>query len=356
MNDKLNNEVYTNVLIIGKSGVGKSSLLNYIFGEMVEKTGSGKPVTEEGIYPHEYDAGNDFFINLYDTWGLEPDKAERWYKLIMDEIEQHDCGTVSDWFHTIFYCISAKSERIEGFDKKTIKKLCNEGNNVILILTKADAAGKAICERMQNVAQDDMGIGKENIICVCSTAKKLLGSKNASTQFGKDEVINAIKKNAWLNICNKLEGCINNEVKKYLDEWEEECCEILEACITTSTVSKSTEWISEKLKKSGEVYSEKINQYANDTIKDAVDYYCRLRNKLENNNFKMNIPIFRANLRGHVAQRDIIEMSPFKFIQVDCMIENSQKEIHKERQTAEDFLQGKLNIYINRKLKKLILE
>ena len=45
-------KIKTNILIAGKSGVGKSSLLNYIFGEEVSPTGAGKPVTAEGL--HEY--------------------------------------------------------------------------------------------------------------------------------------------------------------------------------------------------------------------------------------------------------------------------------------------------------------
>ena len=35
-------KIKTNILIAGKSGVGKSSLLNYIFGEEVAETGAGK--------------------------------------------------------------------------------------------------------------------------------------------------------------------------------------------------------------------------------------------------------------------------------------------------------------------------
>ena len=43
-------KIKTNILIAGKSGVGKSSLLNYIFGEEVAETGAGKPVTTEYLF------------------------------------------------------------------------------------------------------------------------------------------------------------------------------------------------------------------------------------------------------------------------------------------------------------------
>ena len=38
MSDNFNNES-TNVLIIGKSGVGKSSLVNYLFGKELQPVG-----------------------------------------------------------------------------------------------------------------------------------------------------------------------------------------------------------------------------------------------------------------------------------------------------------------------------
>lgn len=273
----------TNVLIIGKSGVGKSSLLNYIFGKQIEETGSGEPVTKEGIYPHKCSINTNFCVTLYDTWGLEPDKAARWKKLIMDEIKKHDASVIADWFHTIFYCISAKSERIEDFDIEMIKNLHSEGNNVILIFTKADAAGQQICDNMRKSAVEHIGIEEKNIIFACSTEKKLLGKKTASTQFGKEEILSAIQRNAWINICNKLPYAIKNGISTLFDEWESEC---IRAC---SYIDKRTikhgdikSHMQKKLEEISQKHSKVIHEFISSKVSEASEYYSELVNNLKN--------------------------------------------------------------------------
>ena len=61
-----------NVLLVGGTGVGKSSLLNLCFGEQFAQTGIGKPVTEE----IQKFSKPDFPVVIYDTKGYEVGSAQ----------------------------------------------------------------------------------------------------------------------------------------------------------------------------------------------------------------------------------------------------------------------------------------
>lgn len=56
-----------NLAIFGKTGAGKSTLINAIFGEEVAPTGVGRPVTMESHF-YEHSAG---FLGVFDSRGLE---------------------------------------------------------------------------------------------------------------------------------------------------------------------------------------------------------------------------------------------------------------------------------------------
>lgn len=224
----------TNVLIIGKSGVGKSSLLNYIFDQQLAETGSGKPVTKEEIYKYSMEHPSGMTVYVFDTWGLEADKADRWTKLIMDEVTAHDCADICDWFHTILYCISAKSARIEDFERQQIKLLLDSGNRVIVCLTHCDARNVEQSISALTAELCAIGLTEKGIIQTVSVSKKLLGSKEAAPRRGREEILLKIQSNLWETVAAKLPAQLVAYSNKLIDEWYENCCNGANSAINKS--------------------------------------------------------------------------------------------------------------------------
>lgn len=121
-----------NILIAGKTGVGKSTLINNVFREKLADTGIGKPVTKhlrriskEGVP-----------IVLYDTRGLELEQKVQ--KQVKKEIFEliDDNKETKEAIHAVYYCIQASSSRIEELELNLIKEV-SEKLPVILVLTQS---------------------------------------------------------------------------------------------------------------------------------------------------------------------------------------------------------------------------
>lgn len=98
-----------NVLVAGNTGVGKSTLVNAIFGDTVAPTGAGLPVTQDVTL---YEAP-DVPLNLWDTRGFEAgdDTAVRAVDAKLAEMRSADES--SGQIHVAWLCISAMSSRAE---------------------------------------------------------------------------------------------------------------------------------------------------------------------------------------------------------------------------------------------------
>lgn len=277
----MENVFSTNVLIIGKTGIGKSSLLNYIFGNEVEKTGTGKPVTKKGIYEHTYSHNKNFDIKIYDTWGLEANKAEEWKEIIANAVKKHDCDNINDWFHTIIYCFSAKAARVEVFEKDIIKELISTGNKITIVFSHCDTPNveKAIESMMNELVS--IGVSKENIIPVCSVSKRLLGGQ-CSEPFGVDEIIVNIKNNLWKSICIKVPIVIQKSAETSIEFWKYECYEYIEREVKISN-SGSEKMLNSFNKYATQTLSDAIsdiNVFSECKLDEAISYYNRMSEKL----------------------------------------------------------------------------
>ena len=192
-------KIKTNILIAGKSGVGKSSLLNYIFGEEVAETGAGKPVTAEGLHEYSFELKDNDRISfsICDSWGLEPDKADEWHKQIIEKVAEYDKHSINEWFSTIIYCLSADSDRVEDFEISIINDLIAEKNNVNVVITHCKSENDDRAERMKKRIVEDGGVSADSVIFVNNYEKKLISGE--VKKFGREEVVNCIIRNLWNN-------------------------------------------------------------------------------------------------------------------------------------------------------------
>lgn len=135
---ELENMEKANILIVGKTGVGKSTLINSIFREELAETGVGRPITQhlkklskEGLP-----------ITLYDTKGLELDEKvqEEIKKEILNEIDICNTlcmekGSKNELIHVCWYCMDTPTSRCEETDVEWIKDISSK-IPVVIVLTK----------------------------------------------------------------------------------------------------------------------------------------------------------------------------------------------------------------------------
>jgi uncharacterized protein (DUF697 family)/GTPase SAR1 family protein len=123
-----------NILVIGKTGVGKSTLINSVFREPLAKTGKGKPVTT-GIRQY---TKQDFPVTVYDTPGLELSgtQIQQLKSDVSDLIKDKRSSDPKEHIHLVWYCLNHGGDRLESLEKQWLQDLSLEDVPVILVVTK----------------------------------------------------------------------------------------------------------------------------------------------------------------------------------------------------------------------------
>jgi len=122
-----------NLAIFGKTGVGKSTLVNAIFGEEVAATGIGGPVTA-GSHLYLHAEGH---FGVLDTRGLEIGADS---STILGELEEYVLqlrrAPLAEQVHVAWYCVRAGDRRFEDTEEAFVRALDRLGLRVLLVLTQ----------------------------------------------------------------------------------------------------------------------------------------------------------------------------------------------------------------------------
>ena len=122
-----------NLAVFGKTGVGKSTLVNAIFGEPVAVTGIGAPVT---IGSHLY-LDKRGALGVVDTRGLElGHDDDQIIKELTKALKESSGKPVSEQIHVAWYCIRGMDRRFEEFEERFIRTLDSLGLPVLVVLTQ----------------------------------------------------------------------------------------------------------------------------------------------------------------------------------------------------------------------------
>ncbi|HET9649468.1 MAG TPA: GTPase [Microlunatus sp.] len=122
-----------NLAIFGKTGVGKSTLINAIFGEEVARTGIGEPVTR-GSHLYLDRVGH---LGIIDTQGVEIGRNSKEILSDLNEVIKNSRKLpASEHIHVAWFCVRGMDRRFEDTEAEFVRRLDELGLPVILVLTQ----------------------------------------------------------------------------------------------------------------------------------------------------------------------------------------------------------------------------
>ena len=124
-----------NLAIFGKTGVGKSTLINAMFGADVAKTGTGRPVTLKTQY-FEHPSG---LFGVYDSEGIEiGEEGREILARFHDLIAEKRTRPIEEQIHVVWYCVRAADLRFEDAQAAFIERRWPKqgGVPIVFVLTQ----------------------------------------------------------------------------------------------------------------------------------------------------------------------------------------------------------------------------
>lgn len=213
-----------NLVIMGKTGAGKSTLINALLGEKVAPVGSGQAVTKENkvytksaLLPLGENCGTGRYgmiskkLNLYDTVGLEIDSAitRKTLKEIRKYIISAQHSEKDHDITLVWFCVNCRSSRFEKYELELIRELSNEYEiPFVIVVTQCYSEEKGELER-----QVEKDLPEINIVRILAKGYKTRGG--IVPAFGIDCLLRTsvidYEKNKVIILENKLDMLCQNK-------------------------------------------------------------------------------------------------------------------------------------------------
>ena len=267
------NHYKANIMLIGKTGAGKSEFINYLIGDNAARTGCGEPVTMD-FDEYEYSFKNRFTLKIFDSKGLEVDSYNEISEEIIEFVKlKNGSENIQDWIHIIFYCINIDRARLEPYEEKFITNIQEAaGYRIPIILTHSkgtsnDANNESLKKRIKE------RLGDNTRVYFVNSKSETLRSGDSYQQFGKESIMNELFDNLWDNSARVfsrnyahqmrigLVSCIKESTKRDIDLIDSSRISAILDSSAFEGEGKRKDVTKSFMQRMGSLYDEKIEEF-----------------------------------------------------------------------------------------------
>ena len=335
-NNEDNNKfpVFINILLLGETGSGKSTLINLLLEEKKSlEGGHGRSTTSKNILVYKK---SNLAIRFYDVKGIEDEATFKNYIKILKELNGNK-HISPDGLNAIFYLKSyGEATVVKDYDKKIIEELTNFDIPILYIFTNVNYD---INEKVGDDSEEYrkyMRDNKQNV--VIDEIKKSLISKSR-TNF--NEYINKYIKFYFVNLVTNLSINVPafgiDEVLSFFQEYvkKEDWIKLLEYCqnkdiINCSKYCKNNPFL--------QPYSD-LNAINERNKREALYYLEELK---FGSFFSGLIPL--ANIPFHLGLKRLFKNKLIHLYGFDCTTKEEENKSIEELDTKQNEIKEKNQI------------